>query len=132
MSKPSIKIKKPKTPKGFNFSSAEVATSKLLSPTEQFEEGTHDIISLLPDLDAKIAKVLGESGNRSAFNTIQSVNEIFPTEESINGAEDVLKKVKTQIDELDKELRQLVQVKSTERATVELINQIKKEIKVCF
>ena len=125
-----MNIKRPKTPKGFSSIPLDVSPSKLLSPTEQFEEGTHDIITLAPELDAKIAKVLGEGENRSIFNTIQSVNEIFPTEDSINGADEVLARVKGQIDAFDAELRQLVQVKSTEKQTIELINQIKAEIKV--
>ena len=63
-----------------------------------------DIITLTPQLDSKIAQVLGEAPQVSAklFNTVQNLNEIFPTQESIESADDVLKKVKDQIASLGK------------------------------
>ncbi|KAJ3363776.1 Vacuolar protein sorting-associated protein 53 [Kappamyces sp. JEL0680] len=126
--KPSLQIRKITSTTRKEFSPAASVT-KIATPAPQFEDSKLDIIELSPELDARMAKVLGESGDKRNVSTIQSVNELFPDEESLMGADEVLLRIRSQITALDVELRKLVRVNSNEKDTKELVAQIKSEIK---
>lgn len=128
--KPSnLLIDKLKSPVKPSLSPA-ISSLKLTSPQVTIEDPTHDIIILSPELDARIAKVLQENTEEPKFNAILRINELFPTEESILGADFVMESLTAQIVGLDAELRLLVQSKSSEKDTKDLILSIKSAIKV--
>lgn len=134
--KPSLQIRKLKSPTSRTTSSPSLSRKQVII-TPSFEDGTNDLILLSPELDAKISKVLGENDSNRLLTIIQNINELFPTEESICRADEVLEKLKNDIKELDVEMRDLIQSAMVDSQTLELvaninsaINDLKARIKV--
>ncbi|KAI8920106.1 Vps53-like protein [Powellomyces hirtus] len=107
---------------------------------DHFEEETkHETIRLSPELDHAISSILETKDplDSSAFDPVEYINLMFPTEEELNAVDPVLLKLRRKINAMDKEMRELVrsqtdagdrghkEVEETQAAIKELFNSIK-------
>ena len=98
-----------------------------------FDQPYHDVIKITPELSGALSNILQayDGLDSSAFNCIDYVNHIFPTEQSLATSNVVVEKLKRQIQLLDRQIRDLVvnQAASTQQANEEM-EIIKRAIKV--
>jgi hypothetical protein len=107
---------------------------QLASPIEDtataaFGHQGHDYIELSRDLEARLFQTLNlkEEGK---LNVAQSVNELFPTTESLQKASDILSSQKATIDMLEKQLRSIILRKTQEQNNSEAMIAMDASIEV--
>eukprot|EP00842_Homolaphlyctis_polyrhiza_P004929 jgi/Hompol1/5437/HPOL_004467-RA len=118
---------------------ASTSQALLFGHSNDFEEGSHDILVLSADIDRQLSRILSKSDalDTCEFNSIECVNGIFPTDQSLSSADKVLDKLKQQIKLLDREIKELVrqqtnasrqtqqELEEVKRAIVDLVSRIK-------
>ncbi|KAJ3271836.1 Vacuolar protein sorting-associated protein 53 [Terramyces sp. JEL0728] len=112
------------------------------SPTSIFEQKSHEEITISSELKQRISSVLATESQD--FQIIPTLNELFPNEESLEKADEILEKTRGSIKRLDSALHNLIQQHSKEKNTkiikriqtdinelVKRTEEIKKKSRVC-
>lgn len=100
------------------------------------EEAADDVfISFAPDVQAAIEKVLPSKDplDRPDFNTIDYINSLFPTEQSLSNIDDVVAKMQEKINTIDSEISVVVRGQSTvSQDGRQALDEAQKVIKLLF